>query len=325
VNKQDVRGLMLVCATALGTAVASQAVAQPVQRPIRLIVPQPPGGSNDLAARIIAPRLVEPLGAPVIVENRAGAGGNIGTDLIAKAPPDGSTLGLASAGPFTIAPSFFPDLPYAPDRAFAPITLLAQNPILLLVHPGVAADDVKSLIALARSKPGVLNAAIMPGTVPHMLNELFKQAAGIDVLNVPYKGGVEARNDLVSGRVQMMFSVLPPGLLSVDPPKLKGLGVASARRSVLAPGVPTLREGGIADVEAGLWAGVVAPAGVPRDFVDRTHRALSAMLAQPEVKDQFTKLALDTLGDGPEEFRRFLAAETSKWARIIKASGIKPD
>ena len=317
--------VFMLCLSALSVLVSVPAAGQTTQRPIRMIVPQPAGGGTDLAARIIGTRLSEQLSQSVIADNRPGAGGNIGTDMIAKSPADGYTIGIATPGPFTIAGSFYADLPYAPDKAFAPITLVAQNPILMLTVPSLPVSDVKALVALARAKPGELNAAIMPSTVPHILNELFKLSAGVNLVNVPYKGGVEARNDLITGRVHMMFSVLPSGVLFTDPPKLKALAVASPRRSTLIPTVPTMREAGFPDIEAGLWTGVVAPAGTARETVERLHNALARALELREVKDQFTRIAMDTIGDGPDDFQRFLRGETAKWAKIIKTANIKPD
>ena len=294
-------------------------------KPIHVVVPYPPGGGTDLVARLIGKQMSEQFGQPVVVDNRPGAGGNIGTELLAKAAPDGYTLGIATPGPLSMAASLYPSLPYDPAKSFATIALIAEQPIVLLTHPSLPPRNVHELIALAKARPGQLNAAVTTATVPHLLTEMINLSAGVRMVSIGYKGGVQARTDLIAGRVEVMFSVLSTAMPFLNPPKVKALAIASPRRSALVPDLPTMREAGYPGIEGAVWAGLIAPAGTPRVIVDRLHDAVVKAMAPAETKRLFSSLAMDPVQAGPDEFQRFLNRETAVWGKIIKASNIKAD
>ena len=248
-------------------------------KPIRIVVPYPSGGGTDIVARFIAKQLAEQLGQAAVVDNRPGAGGIIGSELIAKSPPDGYTLGIATPGPMTVAASLYSNLAYDPVKSFAPIALVAEQSIVLLTHPSLPVRSVKELIALAKSRPDQINAAVATATIPHLLTELLNTSAGVRIAAIGYKGGVQARTDLVAGRVQVMFSVLPTALPILNPLRVRALALASPRRSALVPEVPTMREMGFPEIEGAVWCGVIAPAGVPSEVVDKLHNAVAKALS----------------------------------------------
>ena len=291
-------------------------------KPIRIIVPYPAGGGTDLIARFIAQYVNEQFGQTAIIDNRPGAGGRIGTEMVARASADGYTLGIATPGPTTIAATLYPSLPYRPTEAFAPISLVAEQPVVLLTHPSLPVHSVSELVALARSRPGQLTAAVTTATVPHLITELFKATAGIRLLSVPYKGGVEARTDIAAGRVEIMWSVLATALPFLHPPKLNVLALASPRRSALIPEVPTVREAGFPGIEGTVWVGIVAPRGTSKESVARLHSVVTTALALVQTKQMFANLAMDSVGSRPEEFSRLLHDETVRWAKIIRVSNI---
>lgn len=311
--------VVLACALACTAAYAGD---YPV-RPIKLIVPYPAGGGTDIAARWIGQKLAAELKQAVIVDNRPGANGNIGTELIARAPADGYTIGMATPGPVTVGRSLYLKLPYDPQKDLAPIILANDSPIVLVVNPSVPAKSLRELVALAKRSPGKLTAALVStGSVPHLLTELMKSAAGIDVLDVPYKGGSPAATDVMSGQVDMLFSVLPLVLPYINAGKLRALAVASDARSALVPEVPTMREAGYPQVAGSAWNGVVAPAGVPPEIVARLNAAIAQVLQAPDTREHFTALGMEAGGGSPEAFARFLRAESRKWARVIKSANI---
>jgi tripartite-type tricarboxylate transporter receptor subunit TctC len=302
-----------------GTAFAESYPA----RPIRLIVPYPAGGGTDIAARWIGQKLADQLGQPVIIDNRAGANGNIGTNMIAKAAPDGYTIGMATPGPVTVGRSLYPDLPYDPQKDLVPIVLANASPIVLVASPSLPVKSLAELIALAKAKPGKLTAALVStGSVPHLLTEMLKGAAGIDVLNVPYKGGGPAAIDVMSGQVDMLFSVLPLVLPNIGSGQMRPLAIASETRSALLPDVPTFKEGGFGQVVGSAWNGVVAPAGTAPDIVATLSAGLSKILAAADTRDRFTALGMEAAGGTPQSFTHLLQAESDKWAKVIKAAGI---
>lgn len=295
-------------------------------KPIRLIVPYPPGGGTDIVARLIGQKLSETLGRQVLVDNRSGASGNIGTDMMAKAVPDGYTLGMATPGPVTVGRSLYPNLPYDPSRDLTPIVLANESPIVLALHPSVPANSVKDLVALARARPGKLNAALVSsGSVPHLLTEMLKGAAGVNIVNITYKGGAPAATDVVSGQVDLLFSVLPIVLPFINSGKLKTIAVASDKRSTLLPNAPTMRESGFPIVTGSAWNGVVAPAGTPREIIVKLNAEFAKILAAPDIKERFTGLGMEAVGGTPESFAAFLRAETEKWAKVVKAANIKAE
>lgn len=295
-------------------------------RPLRLILPQSPGGPTDIIGRLIAQKLGDNLGQTVVPDNRAGAAGSVGCEIAARAAPDGYTLLLGPPGCLTINPSLYPKLPYAPLRDFEPITQLTSGPEMLVVHPSVPAQSVKELIALVKSKPGAFNfSSGGAGTPNHLASELFKSAAGLDMAHVPYKGTGPALAAVMSGQVQMMMAGLPPALPQVKAGKLRGLAVTSPQRSRSAPEVPTVAESGFPGFEMGSWHSILAPAKTPKPIITLLHAELVKTLAQSDVKERFASQGLETVGSTPEQFREHLQRETAKYAKVIKAVGIKPD
>lgn len=313
-------------------ALAFLALAGPVlaqgypSKPIRLIVPYPAGGGTDIAARWVAQKLSERLGQQVVVENRAGAGGNIGTDAIAKAAPDGYTIGMATPGPITVGPSLYAKLPYDVQRDFAPIILANASPIVLVTHPGMPVKSLTDVVALAKSKPGrVSTALVATGSVPHLLTELFAMSNGIELLSVPYKGGSPAATDVMGGQVDMFFSVLPLVLPFINSDKMRVLAVASERRTPLLPNVPTTKESGSPQVIGSAWNGIVAPAGTPPEIINKLNAELEILLQSTDTKEKFAALGMESIGGSVKEFEEFIAAETEKWSKVVKAAKIQPN
>ena len=294
-------------------------------KPVRIVVPFPPGGGTDVVARTVAPKMQEILGQAVLVENRAGAGGNIGTEYVAKSPADGYTLVVASAATainHTLAKNPGWDL----NRDFAPVVLLVLNQSLLAAHPSVPVSNVRELIALAKAKPGqVTFASYGNGSSAHLIGELFKMMAGVDMLHVPYKGAAPAVNDLLGGQVNILFADVAAILPHVKAGKVKALGIGSAKRFSGLPDVPTIAEAGVPGFEGGGFLGLVAPAGTPHDVVNTLNAAALKSLAAPEVNERLNALASPPVGESPEYFAKFLRGEIDKWARVIRAGNIKPD
>ncbi len=308
----------LACAQT--TAPASGA-AYPA-RSIRIIVPYPPGGGTDTAARLIGQKLTESLGRPVIVENRAGANGLIGTEAIARAAADGYTLGMATPGPVTAGRSLYANLAYDPERDLAPVVLVNASPNVLAVHPSVPARSVKELIALANARPvraGVSTIA----SIQHLLAEMLNRAAGVKMEIITYKGGAQVATDVVGGQIEALWSVLPVVLPFIQSGRLRALAVASEKRSALLPGVPTTGESGWPTVVATAWNGVVAPAGTPRGIIDTLNAEIARSLHAPDVRERFAALGMEAIGGTPEAFGAFMRAETSKWAQVIKSANIR--
>ncbi|MBI3435624.1 MAG: tripartite tricarboxylate transporter substrate binding protein [Proteobacteria bacterium] len=293
-------------------------------RPVRLIIPFPPGGSNDVVGRLVASNLGERLGKQVIVENRAGAGGVIGTEIAANAAPDGYTLLVISLA-HAVNPWLYP-LKYDPIKAFTPIAVLATGPNVLVVHPSLPVNSVRDLVALARQKPGeVQYASAGIGSFQHLGAELFKLMAGVNLLHVPFKGGGPAMIDVVGGHSKVMFSSLVQTTPNIKAGKLKPLGVGGVKRNPVLPDVPTIAEGGVADYEAVNWWGLVAPAGTPPQIVERIYKAVAEVQAAPSVKQQFATQGADTLQMGTAEFGAFMQTEMSKWGRVVKEAKIKAE
>ena len=317
------RALLALLTVCIALASAAARADEYPDRPIKLVVPYPAGGGTDIAARFVAQRLGERLNQQLIVDNRGGANGNLGTDLIAHATPDGYTIGMATPGPVTVARSLYASLPYDPQGDLVPVILVNESPIVLVVNPGVAARTTRELVALAKASPGKLTCALVStGSVPHLVTEMFKGAAGIDILDVPYKGGGPAAIDVISGRVDMFFSVVPLVLPYIRSGKLRPIAVASAIRSKLLPDVPTLTEAGYA-VVGSAWNGIVAPRGTPGAVVAKLNVETAAILAASGTKDAFATLGMEAVGGSPQSFAAFLAAEREKWAKVIAAAHIK--
>ena len=304
---------------------AAAADAYPA-KPVRFVVAFPPGGGTDIIARSIAQKLAERIAQQVVVDNRPGAGGNIGTDMVAKSAPDGYTLLMGSAGPLAINASLFGKMPFDPIKDLAPVTLAASTPNVLVVHPALRAATLKELIALAKARPGEINfASSGQGTPAHLAGELFNLMAGVKMVHVPYKGAAPALADLLGGQVQIMFSTMPPALPHVRDGKLRALAVTSAKRSPAAPELPTVDETALPGFEANTWHGVVVPAGTPGAIVARLNREIVAILHLPDVVERFSSQGAEALGSTPEEFAAYIKSETLKWAKVVRDSGAKAE
>lgn len=294
-------------------------------KPVRLVVPFPPGGPTDVLARIVAPKLGERLGQTIVIDNKPGASGMVGADVVAKAAPDGHTL-LVNASIHIINPSLYPKQPYDAVADFAPISNLADVPLVLIVNPKVPARSVKELVALAKSsKTPLAFASAGNATSQHLSGEAFKLAAGVDLLHVPYKGSAPALTDLVSGHVQLMFDSMPSSMPFIKSGAVRALAVTTARRSAALPDVPTMADAGYPALDISTWYGVWAPAGTPAPIVQRLSTEIAAIVRQPDMRAQFEKLGAEPVGNTPAEFAAFAKAELSKWASIVKASGAKVD
>ena len=292
-------------------------------KPVRLIVPFGPGGGTDLIARTLSARLTEALGQSFVVDNRAGAGGVIGADMVAKAVPDGYTLVMGTPGPLTINPALTAKMPYT-LADFAPIALTTISPFMLVVHPAVPAKSVKELIALAQAKPNALNfGSAGNGSVAHLAGEQFKALANVQITHVPYKGGGQSLIDLLAGQIQLVIDNLPTVLPQVKLGKLRGLAVGTKKRSALVPDYPTMIEAGVPGYEATTASGVLAPAKTPRAIVVRLNRELNAIVGNADIKDRFFTQGLEVVGGTPEDYARHLGEELKLNARIVKLAGIK--
>lgn len=312
-----------LCALVLAMLPLALAVAQPYpSKPIRLIVGSSAGGGGDIMARTVSPPLSDTLGQQVIIDNRPGAGGNIGADIVAKAPPDGYTLLFAFTG-HVINPGLYSKLPFDTVRDFAPITILATNQTLLLVHPSVPVKSVKDLIALAKSRPGKLTVAGLPGGSQHLAGELFKAMAGIDLLFVPFKGNGPALSALLGGEVDISFNTVAAAQSFVRAGKLRALAVAGSRRSELVPDLPTISEAGLPGFSSSGWYGILAPAGTPQGTITRLNQALVTILRSTEMKQRLMSSGNEPVGNAPEEFDAFIRKEIPRWEKVIKGAGIK--
>jgi len=287
-------------------------------RPVRLIVAFPPGGSVDVVARLVAPHLSQSLAQPVVVDNRSGASGNIGTELAARAKPDGYTL-LIHTIPFVANVHLYSPLPYDPLADFAPVCLLSSSPSVLVVHPSVPARSVGELLQLAKSKPGALNySAAGAGTNPHIAGELFNMLGNVDIVAVQYKGGGPALIAALGGEIGITFPNISEAVPHVSSGRLRALGVTGARRSAALPEVPTIAESGVPGYEFVTWHGVLAPRGTPREIVALLNEKLRAILRSPELSARFAQMGLDVIASTPEEFSAHLKKEIEKWGRLIR-------
>jgi len=319
-----VHALRVAIIVAAATAVPAGAEVYP-GKPIRMIVAVPPGGPADTLARLVGPRLAEALGQNVIIDNRPGANGNIAYDMVARAAPDGYTITEVAAG-IAINPSLYRDVKFDPVRDFAPITLGISVPNILVVHSSVAAASVNELIALAKARPGQLTfASAGNGTSGHLALEQFRLMSGIQVIHVPYKGGGPALSEVIAGQVQALFSIALAALPQVKAGKVRALAVTSARRSALAPELPTVAESGFPGFEVVGWFGWVAPAATPIAIVDRLNREIVRILKLPDMRERLQGLGADPVGNTPQEFAAFIRSEHAKWARVIKQAGVKLD
>lgn len=314
-----------VCSLASAQTSAAQASTDWPQKTVRIIVPFAPGGGTDLVARLTAQKLSEKYGQPFVVENKPGAGGTAGTDLVAKAKPDGYTLGVVS-GSHTINPSLYKTLPYDTLRDFVPISNLVSGPALLVVHPSVPAHNVREFIALLKSKPGAYAfASSGNGSPPHMGGEMFNALAGVDMVHVPYKGNGPAYNDLIGGQVPVMFPNITTALQYVRSGKLRALAVTSKERTRLAPEIPTVAESGLPGFELNSWFGLLAPAGTPVAIAQRLQQDIAKFYQQPDLRDKLLAQGVDPLASTPLEFTQQIQQEMGYWAKMFKTIKIKAD
>jgi tripartite-type tricarboxylate transporter receptor subunit TctC len=291
-------------------------------KPIKLIVPFPPGGPNDIIARVVGQRMSELIKQPIVIENRGGQGGVLGTDAIAKAAPDGYTIGIVSASSLVINPTM-ENVPYDVARDFAPVTLVTTVPEMLVVASNVAARDMGELVALAKSQPGKLNfASAGVGGLPHLAGELFKLTAKIDIVHVPYRGAAPAINDLLGQQVQMAFLDLPVLLPHIKSGTLRPIALGAPKRAPTSPEVPTTAEVGMPDLLIENWYGMIAPAGTPANIVNLLNRVTNEAMNDPQLAQKLADQGLTVAGDTPEHFRDYIGAETRKWAKVIKDAGI---
>jgi tripartite-type tricarboxylate transporter receptor subunit TctC len=308
-------------------AVAFSANAQTYpSRPIRFVVPYPAGGPLDTVARLLAQKVSESVKQPVIVDNKPGAGGNIGAADVAKAPPDGYTLLMGAVATHAINPTLYASIPYDPIRDFTPIMQVASTPNVLVVNPSIPASTVKEFIAYAKANPNKLNfGSGSTGSAGHLAGELFKTMAGVEMTHIPYKGAAPAMTDLIGGQIQLMFDNLASSLAQVRAGKVKAIAVTTAKRTALAPDLPTIAESGLPGFDISTWFGIFAPGGIPKDVAARLHEEFARALAQPDVREKMLNLGAEPVGSTPEQFAAYIKAEADKYAGVIRASGAKAD
>ncbi|MCT9126681.1 Bug family tripartite tricarboxylate transporter substrate binding protein [Cupriavidus gilardii] len=320
-------GALSVLATVLATAFAAPAAHAETfpARPIRIVVGFPTGGAPDTLARIVSEKISPSWGQPVVVDNKPGAGGNIGAEAVARAPGDGYTLALGTVGTHSINGAVYSKLPYDMVKDFAPVILLATTPNVLVVHPGVPAKTTAELIALAKAKPGALTFGTPGiGTSPHVAGELFNTVAGVKITHVPYKGRAMAIPDLLGGHITMMFDNLPSALPVIKEGKLRALGVTSLKRSASAPDIPTLAEQGLNGFQADSWFAIFVPATTPKDVIAKLNTELNRIFTLPDVQAKLKTLGLDPVLGTPDALASFQKAEIAKWAKVVKDSGTTP-
>ena len=313
--------LATIAAISFGAPLAAQTYPQ---KPIKIVVPYPAGGTSDILARAIGVKLTESLGQPVIVDNKPGANGNVGADIVAKSPPDGYTLLLADIGALAISPSVYPALPFDPTKDFAPVTMVAYSPHILVVHPSIPAASVKDVIALAKSKPGKLNFAISGvGGAPHLAGVEFALRTGIDWAYIPYKGGSQAIADVAGGQADVTMNGMLATYPLVQGGKLKLIAVSSGKRMSAIPDVPTIAESGVPGFETGSWQGVIAPAGTPPEIVAKLNAEIIKIVSTPEMRDRLAQQGADVRTNTPAEFGTFIGNEKARWAKVVKDAKVK--
>jgi tripartite-type tricarboxylate transporter receptor subunit TctC len=318
--------LALALAIAAACTAASYAAEAYPSRPIRFIMPYPVGGTIDTSGRAVALELGERLGQQLVVDNRTGAGGTLGAEMGAHSPPDGYTVVMGGTGTLAISPGLDRRRGYDPLRDFAPITLLATTPYVLVAHPSVPAANVRELIALAKTKPGgLIYASGGSGSAPHLIGEVFKKSAGIDLLHVPYKGSTPAKIDLMAGRAQLFFTGIPPVASEIRSGRLRALGVTSGHRTPALSDVPTIAESGVPGFDVSPWFGMLAPAHTPAAIVTRLHDEIVGILQRPAIRERFMRDGVDPVGSTPAEFAAFIRSERDKWAKAIRDSGAKAE
>jgi tripartite-type tricarboxylate transporter receptor subunit TctC len=289
-------------------------------------VPYPPGGGTDIVGRVVAQKLSETLGQQVVVDNRGGATGSIGAELVAKSAPDGYTILMGNIAPNSINVSLQPKLPYDPVADFAPVSLVAATPNILVVHPSLPVATVKELVALAKKRPGELNyPSAGVGSSSHLAGELLAILTGIKIVHIPYKGGGPAMIDTISGEMQMMFATMPAAMPHVKSERVRPVAVTTVRRSQTLPNLPTIAETGVKGYEASTWYGVLAPTKTPRTVIERLHGEIVKMLSAPDIRERLTAQGYEPVGSTPEEFASYIKSEIAKWGKVIRTAGIKAD
>ena len=326
ISRPPLLTVCVFCSVFSGRALAENGVHAYPDRPVRWIVPFAPSGPTDLMSRAVAEKLSQRLGQQFVVDNRSGAGGNIGAEVVSKSAPDGYTLLIGHVGTHAINVTLYPKVGFDPVRDFTPITLIATLPLALVIHPAVPAKDVKELIAYAKAHPGQLNfASAGNGGPTHLTGELLKTSALIDIVHVPYKGNAAALLDLVAGRVQMMFSNMLTSMPQVRAGKLRAIGISSAKRSPQAPDLPTIAESGLPGFSAVPWYGVLGPAGLPRDIVNKLNSEIMRALAQTDMQERFVAQGIDLQSSSPEQFGALIKSEVVKWRKVVREAGAKVD
>ncbi len=320
------RSFRIACLLVTAFALGGPALAQPYPaKPVRFVVGFPPGGGTDIMARLLAAKLPEFLGQPIVVENRPGASTNIATEHVVRSAPDGYTI-LVTTATMTMNSSFYKKLPFDVLRDLAPVSIFSDSPNVLTVRASLAAKDVAEVVALARAKPGVLNySSAGTGTTQHMTGELFKLRTGTDIVHVPFKGTAPSLTTLIAGDVDMTFANIPSILSHVRTGRLRALAVAGDKRSELMPDVPTMREAGVEGVEVTIWYGVLAPAGTPREIVDTLAAAVIKAARSPDIRTRLHEQGAEPIGNTPEEFARQLREEVARWSKVVAASGIRAE
>ncbi len=319
------KAIVLIVIAILGCVAVFRSSAQGYPaRAVRIVVPYPPGGTADLLGRLVGQRLTEALGQSFVVDNRGGAGGNIGTDAAAKSPPDGYTLLMGNAPVLAINPTLYGKVPFDPVRDFAPISMVANVPLLLVVHPSLPVRSAKELIAFTKARPGQINyAAASAGSTTHLAMELFKTMAGVNLVQITYRGSGPALAALVGGEVPVMFELFPTAISHVKGGKLRALAVTSPARSSLMPELPAVAETGLPGFDVASWFGVLAPAGTSRDIVARLNAEIVKMLGAADMRERFENLGTEPRSSTPEQFAQLIPAEIKKWAKVVKESGAR--
>jgi tripartite-type tricarboxylate transporter receptor subunit TctC len=319
--------LRLFLAAALSIAGAAALAQGYPQRPVRIIVPYPPGSGTDIVARLLGQRIGESWGQPMVVDNRPGAGAIVGVEATAKAPPDGYTIGIADTGPLAINPALYPKLPYDPLRDFAPVIEVAKLPFMLVAHPSLGVSSVGELIAAAKRAPGRINyASVGNGSAVHLATELFRKQAGIDLVHIPYKGSAPALNDVVAGTTPVMFVNLLSGLQHVKSGRLRALAVATSSRVRALPDVPTVAEAGVPGYEFQAWFGIVAPAATPAPILDRLNAEFNRVLSAADVRDRLlNEGGMQPVGGSAAQFAALIAREKEHWGKLVKETGARVD
>ena len=317
-------GAALLAAASL-VSFAAACAAYP-DKPIHFVVPYPAGGPLDAVARLLAQKVSDRLKQPVVVDNKPGAGGNIGADLVAKSAPDGYTLLMGAVATHAINPTLYASIPYDAQKDFIAVTQIASTPNVLVVNPSLPVHDVKEFIAYAKANPGKLNfGSGSTGSAGHLAGELFKSMAGVQMTHIPYKGAAPAMNDLIGGQIQLMFDNLASSLAQVKAGKIRALAVTTAKRTPLAPDLPTIAESGLAGFDINTWFGLFVPANTPHEIVSLLHDEFVRALHEPDVREKMTAMGAEPVGNTPEQFAAYIRSEGQKYARIIKASGAKAD